>query len=81
MALVYASSLRMEEAIKSVVHELTETRSLDERLEDCEWRWRMNSIRSSAMSDVLYSPLQISSVFLIGYLQVILVRTTFAFML
>ena len=38
------------EAIKeSVVRESTETRS---RIEDGEWRWRMNSIRSSAMPHV-----------------------------
>ena len=48
MAVVYAS---LGEAIKEiVVRELTETRS---RVEDGEWRWRTNSVRRSAMSDVV----------------------------
>ena len=50
MAAMYASySLRMEEAIKeSVVRESTETRSQWARR---RWRWWMNFLRSSAMSD------------------------------
>ena len=48
MVVVYAS-LEGEAIKESVVGESTETRS---RVEDGEWRWRTNSIRSSAMSDV-----------------------------
>ena len=60
MAVMYTSySLRTGEAIKeSVVRESTEP-AVDERVEDGEsmamvnqWQCRMNSIRSSAMSDV-----------------------------
>ena len=37
--------------------------AVDERVEDGEWRWRMNSVRSSAMVLVF------SSTLLIGHLQ------------